>query len=84
MKVKLTISDFSNFQLACEATDIRIVEKKDFGTKVIAIVDYKHASQLYEAGLMQKGITAPVIEKSEKLDSKNTPNTDAKGELKKR
>jgi hypothetical protein len=80
MKVKLSIANFASFQLACEAVDIKIVEKKDFGTKVIAIVDYKHASQLYEAGLMQQGIVAPIIEKTE---VKAEPKTDAKTESRK-
>ena len=42
------------FKIACEASDITIKETKDY-TKglTVAIVSVKHASQLYEAGLIQ-------------------------------
>lgn len=46
-----------NFKIACEATDIVVKQEKSYGKKTVVIVSVKHASQLYEAGLIEASLT---------------------------
>lgn len=63
MKVKLTVDDVEKFKVACEATDIAILEQKKYGKKTVLIVNVKHSSQLYEAGKIESFIEiVPAVE----------------------
>jgi fructose-specific phosphotransferase system component IIB len=82
MKVKLTISDVKKFEVACEATDIRIDDRKNYGTKAVLLVNVKHPSQLYEAGLIQATLTEsdlqPVKEVKEEAKEQVKPELKTK------
>lgn len=57
MLVKLPVLNLDNFKIACEATDIVVKQEKSYGKKTVVIVSVKHASQLYEAGLIEASLT---------------------------
>ncbi len=77
MKVKMTIKNAEKFRIACEATDIRIEESKKYGQTEVMIVTVRHASQLYDAGLLQAEISSqqPAIESPVTIvaDKETTP-----------
>jgi len=64
-KIKLTVSEFEKFEIACEATDVRIEEKKTYGKNTVVVVNIKHPSQLYQAGLIQSQIEVSAIKVTE-------------------
>jgi fructose-specific phosphotransferase system component IIB len=62
MKVKLTVQDVEKFKLACEATDIRIEDQRQYGKTSVVQVSVKHVSQLYAAGLIQSSLDILSVE----------------------
>jgi len=67
MKVKLSIDNLVKFKIACEATDVKVMEHRNFGKKTVVIVNVKSASQLYELGQVESTITEVEITESEAL-----------------
>ena len=60
MKVKLTVKNYAKFVVACEATDIKINDSKDYADTTVVIVQLRHASQLYECGLIQSKLNSSI------------------------
>ena len=58
----MKVLDVELFKVACEATDITIKESKSYGKHTVIVVSVKHASQLYEAGLIQSSLDLPINE----------------------
>jgi hypothetical protein len=54
--VKLTVENVQQFEIACEAVDIRIKERRTIGKKEYIIVSIRNPSQLYELGLVQASL----------------------------
>jgi hypothetical protein len=71
MLVKLPVLNLDNFKIACEATDIVVKQEKSYGKKTVVIVSVKHASQLYEAGLIEASIPSDSELKAAITESEN-------------
>jgi hypothetical protein len=82
MKVKLTVNDIKRFELACESQDIAINERKSYGSATVCIVNIKHASQLYNAGLIQNTIELTAV-KPEQVAEKEVAKAETDAKIKK-
>lgn len=59
MKAKLKVKDVKRFEIACEVADVKIEEAQDFGSVTTAIVNYKHAQQLFDLGSLSETVDTP-------------------------
>ena len=68
MKTKLSITNEEAFRAACDASDIKVIEKREFGNIIQVIVSFRHPEQLYKAGLIENDLIRTMKESNKPLD----------------
>lgn len=73
-KTKLNVSgSVEKFEVACEVSDVKIETIQSYGEVSIAVVLYKHPSQLFTLGSMINKVSVPKEALKEELEKATEP-----------